>query len=425
MKLFDVVCLTGLSACILSGCSPAPSKSADAGKKGGVKIGKPEKKSLRRVVEQPAAVEAFEETPLVARIPGHVEKVNVDIGQEVKRGAVLAELFVPEMIKELAQKDALVLQAKAELEQARASLGAAEAQILTAKAQVREADAGHERWKSEYQRVDKLVVDKVVDKQIRDETLYQRNAAEAKALSARALVTESEAKRDKAKADVSAADARVKVASADHGRFKALVDYREIVAPYDCIVTRRYIHTGHFLHPTGNASGVIFNVARTDKLRIIAEIPESEAIHVKNDLVVKIQAPVYKLPPVEGKVARTSWTLDPRSRTLRMEIDHPSKDSVFRPGMFVNVTFNVDFKDRITLPASAIFTHNDLPCCWRVVDGKAVRTALKLGVREGASVEVLQMQVRESTWENVTGNEDVVLTNLGAITEGKEVPGQK
>ena len=43
----------------------------------------------------------------------------------------------------------------------------------------------------------------------------------------------------------------------------------------------------------------------------------------------------------------------------------------------------------------------DQPCCWRVVDGKAVRTPLKLGLRDGQAVEVLKMQTRAGAWDAV------------------------
>ncbi len=425
MKLSRVLLGVSLIAYSLCGCTPTQSKSDGKTKEGGVKIGRPEKKTLRRVIEQPASIEAFEETPLVARIPGYVARVNVDIGDHVKREQVLAEISVPEMLKEHNQKQALVALANAEVEQAKAFLDTAKANIATAAAMEREADANHERWKSETRRVEALVASKVVDKQILDETLFQFRSAEAKVQLAKAMAKESEARREKAVADIKAAEARVKVAVADEERYAALADYRYLRAPFDGIVTRRNIHTGHFLHPQGGASGVVFQVARIDTLRIVSDIPESEAIFVKNDLAVKIQAPIFKTPPVEAKIRRTSWTLDAKARTLRIEIDYPNKDAVFRPGMFVNVSFAVEFKDRITLPASAIFLHNDQPCCWRVVDGKAVRTPLKLGGREVPLVEILLMQVRENTWENPTGQEDVVLTNLGAVTDGKEVPEQR
>jgi RND family efflux transporter MFP subunit len=272
-------------------------------------------------------------------------------------------------------------------------------------------------------------VDKnVLEKQVKDETLNKFKAAEAyreeidaKVLSAKAMEKESEAKRNKAKADVDAARARVLVAQAEEGRAGALAEYRFIRAPFDGVVTRRYIQTGHFLQPGATGSNVLFSVARTDTLRIVADIPESEAGYISGDLTVKIQPPILKDQVFEAKIARTSWTLDSKSRTLRIELDYPNKAGKLRPGMFANLSIAVKFADRWTLPASALFTHADHPCCWRKDDkGKAVRTPVKLGMRDGANVEVTKMEIN-GAWEAVTGNEEIVVSNLGAVSEGKEI----
>src|SRR5262245_33101769 len=63
-----------------------------------VAIMKPERKTIRRQIGQPGMIEAFERTPIVARVPGDVLKWHVDINQAIKKDDVLAELFVPDMV---------------------------------------------------------------------------------------------------------------------------------------------------------------------------------------------------------------------------------------------------------------------------------------------------------------------------------------
>src|SRR5262245_56966838 len=72
-----------------------------------VTVVQPQRRSIRRVVEQPGTVQAFEETQLFARVPGYVSKVHFDIGQKVESGQVLAEIDVPELVEETNQKKAL------------------------------------------------------------------------------------------------------------------------------------------------------------------------------------------------------------------------------------------------------------------------------------------------------------------------------
>jgi RND family efflux transporter MFP subunit len=422
---------------VLAGCNRGPVRvKAEAT----VKTDVPKKKPLRRIIEQPATVEGFQEAPLIAHVSGYVKEVYVDIGADVEANSLLAELSVPELVQEHAQKTAMVVQARADWDQATEALKAAEARIATTEAQVREAkaavgraDALRDRWASEYHRVGELYAAKVVEKQILDETLNQFRSAQAtrsemlaKVDSCEAIAKESVARRDKAKADVAAAKARIAVAQADEGKLKEMVGYREIRAPFKGIVTHRNIHKGHYLQP--NAAGhpaLVFSVARLDKLRIIADIPESEAMYIRDGLQAKIEAPIFKDETFAGEVSRTSKALDPKSRTLRVEVDYVNKEGKLRPGMFVNMTLTVALGERFTLPATAIFPYADAPCCWRVVDGKAVRTPLKTGVRDGADVEVTQMQTGPATWNAIDGTEEVVVANLGAVSEGKELQAKR
>src|SRR4051812_29332155 len=67
---------------------------------------RPERHALERSTEQPGQIEGYEQSPLYPKIAGYVEKLNVDIGDRVTRGQVLAELSVPEVVEEHRQKQA-------------------------------------------------------------------------------------------------------------------------------------------------------------------------------------------------------------------------------------------------------------------------------------------------------------------------------
>src|SRR5260370_5287713 len=207
----------------LAGCSkPAGAQGGDKAEAAPstISLVKPVRQTVSHKVEQPGRIEAYEQTPLYAKIAGYVAEMKKDIGDPVRKGEVLATLRVPEMVEKLKQKDALVGQADAELKQSEAAAQAAEANVQTAKALVQEAEAGRaragalvKRWQSEYERL-KTLSKNVLDRQTLDETEYQLDAAkafqqevEAKVRSAEAGREESSAKRTKAKADGDAANA--------------------------------------------------------------------------------------------------------------------------------------------------------------------------------------------------------------------------
>lgn len=408
----------------------------------------PERKAVLHVIEQPAFIEAYEETPVIARVPGYVRQVQVDIGDRVKGprsvdqgkrlepGQVLAELRVPEMEAELRQKQALVAQAVAEVEQNVSAVEAAEANILTMKAMVGEAEAAraraqanYARWESEYQRVAGLVERRVIDEQTRDETRNQFKAAdaaraevEARVLSARAGTKESEAKRNRAQADLAAARARVEVAKAEEGRLAALLSYSELRAPFDGVVVRRNIHTGHYLQPaSGNGMQPVFVIARTDIVRVLVDVPEMDAPFVREGVPARVRIPTIKDQEFEGKVTRSSWSLDPKTRTLRTEIHLANPQGKLRPGMYAYVSLRAELPSTFTLPVSAVATQGDQSFCCQVVEGQAYRVPLKIGIRSGPVVQVLKKQGRPAAWEDLTGQEEIALANPGALADGQKV----
>ena len=250
-----------------------------------VKTAQPKRMTFHRVVEQPASVEAFEVTPIYAKISGYVEEVHGDIGTRVRKDDLLAKLRVPELVEEVKQKTEQVHLAEK-------ILAVAQARIVTAKAQVREAEAAlarfeasHNYWKGQSERFTRIGKNsQVMDKQSVEEALNQyRSAAagvkeaEAKIASAQANQLEMESTRDKAKADID-------VARADQRRMAALLSYAEIRAPFDGIVSHRHVHTGHFLHPsvagnTGKAE-TLFVVVRMDRVRVFLEVPEADSVLV-------------------------------------------------------------------------------------------------------------------------------------------------
>jgi HlyD family secretion protein len=444
-----------LLALLLAGCTPeSPTTTQSGGQSETPKVNvvRPERKTLRRIIEQPAHIEAFEETPLVARIAGQLDKVPCDIGDPIKGpryddkggliepGTLLAAIAVPDMVQEHAEKKALVQQALAEVEQARALVATAQAQVASARALIREAEAGRtrtqasfERWESEYRRVEKLVKNKVIDEQARDEVRNQFKAAEAgrqeqdaKVATAEAAAQEAAAKEGKARADLEAAQAHVKVAEADEGRAAALLDFAQIRAPYDGVVTRRNMHTGHYVQP-GTAALPLFVVSRTDKVRVLVDIPEADAPIVTDGMAAQVQVQAIKGRTFAGKVRRNSWSLDPKTHTLRVQIELPNPEGVVRPGMYALVTLTREFADRLALPASAVSLQGEQASAFLLEGTRVYRVAVKTGLREAGAVEILQFQRTRASggnapdWVEATDQNSFVREIVPGLADGREV----
>lgn len=431
-----------------TGCDQKPSSPVGVAPAAApaVTVVKPEKRSVRRVVEQPGTVQAFEETVLYAKFPGYVRALAadpakaaapahdraIDIGSRVTKDQILVELAVPELDEEFKQKEAVVRQTEAEVVQSKKALAASAAGVAAAKANVNEAKAGlaraqalYDRWQSETSRVGRMVTGGVIDTQTRDETQNQFKAAEAgrsevtaKVASADAAVAKAEADRDKAVADVAAAEAKLDVARADVRRVDALREYTRLKAPFDGVVTRRAANTGDFVAAGGKQG--LFTVARIDPVRVVVNVPEADAGLVTAGLDVRIALPATG-PGHVGKVTRTSWSLEPTSRTLRAEIDLPNPDGRVRPGMYAYARLSVELPPEWSVPAAAVGKVNDEAVMYLVEGGRAVRVAVQLARGDGQVTQVrCTKRPGASDWTDVTGNESVA-TPAAALSDGQPV----
>jgi RND family efflux transporter MFP subunit len=400
-----------------------------------VSVIQPKRQSLVRIVEQPGSVQPYEEAQLLARIPGYVAVLKADIGKKVKEGELLAELSVPDLVQEGKEKDAKVKRAKAEVTQAEKALASAKANTKAVAAQVAEAKAGltrtealKERWSSESERVGRLAGQGILDRQTADETQNQYKAAlaaytesVARVTSAKEQAAKAGTDEDKASADLEAAKAHVEEAEAGAGRVKALLDYAKITAPFDGIVTRRRINTGDLVRPIPDKADGLFAVAKINPVRLVIQVPEADAGLVTENSSVKLTVPARKGPPLEGKVSRTSWSLEPGSRTLRVEIDQDNSDDRLRPGMYVFAHLSEQLPEAWTVPVAAVAKQGDNLVVFLVDGDKVSRAIVQTGNSDGKSIELLRIQPADSPIpKELTGKEKIAASAAG-LTDGATV----
>ena len=300
----------------------------------------------------------------------------------------------------------------------------ADAKVAKAKAGVGRAAGEYERWKAEHARMKELAAKGSVTEKLVDESLNQfhaadaaRQEAEANVKSAEASLQAAHANVQKSQADLVAAGARQKVADANLAHAKTMLAYAEIKAPFNGVVTQRNVDTGHYVHPvTGGVTEPLLVIAQTDQVRVFVDVPEMEAPLVDagnkpDSVVVRVQS--LGEQGIEGRVTRTSWSLDKANRSLRAEIDLPNTGGKLRPGMFAKVDILLDQRDNVvTLPATAIVRDGGFAFCVVVESGKVDRKKIELGLRSGADVEVRS---------GVANDQLVVLARADTLVQGQAV----
>jgi RND family efflux transporter MFP subunit len=378
----------------------APGEGSPASTTPEVTVIRPERKTVRRPIKRPGYnIEAYQSTRLFAKISGYVDKWHFDIGDEVRKGEVLAELLVPEMDVEVQQKEAVIVQARAEIGQARAA-------VLTARAHLA-------RTRGQYERLSRVGEGGL---------LAGENVEEA-----RLGYETSKAALEKAKADVGVAEARLPVAQKARDYAQTLLRYTKIPAPFNGVVTKRHINEGDYVQPEGRKGEALFVVDQVDPVRVFVNVPEAEAVWVRKQDEATVRSQVFPGQPFKGTVTRTARSLDPTTRTLRTEVDLPNPEGKLLPGMYVDVTITPERRNVWALPESAVVVTEEGSYCYRLENGKAVRTPLRIGLRGGDLVQVLKKHVKptqgsaEEAWEDLTGEEQIIKSGVSELKDGQEV----
>ena len=352
----------------------------------------PPVRTIVRVVGQPSFIESYERTSVYPKLTAYIEKWIVDIGDKVKKGDVLATLFVPELVEDFGTKKATVELDKQRIELAlkvvevaEADVKAAEASLAEAKAILDKYEAEVERWESEVKRLDNRGqpgrgrppdpsrVDQSVEVEHR-----LAGAAKATIMKAEAELLSRQAAPAKARVDVEVARADLSVADSEAKRIEAWVGYLTLPAPFDGVIVARNANTFDFVlpatgdptamerspHPSPSGAAPIYVVDRTDIVRIFVDIPEQDANYVHIGTKATVLAKAFRDEPLPGTVTRTSWALNVKSRTLRAEIDLPNPGSRLLPGMYAYAKVIIERPGVRALPLDALTYSGEKTYCW-------------------------------------------------------------
>lgn len=331
----------------------------------------------------------YQEVELHAKVSGYIRKINVDIGDRVKGGQLLAVLEVPELNAQVQGADAGVRHSKEE--------------ILRAHNEVTRAKASHDALHAQAVRLQQVA------KQ-RPELIAQQDLddAQAKDLAAEAQV-------EVAKSALAAAEQQLAVSQATHSQYTAMQDYSRITAPFDGIVTWRYADTGALIQAgTSNAnSAPVVKLAQVNLLRLRIPVPESlaDGVHIGTLADIRVQATGDHFT---GKVARFTNSFDRSTRTMQVEVDVPNTDYKLSPGMYADVVLQIQKRaDAITVPVQAISYNNGKPTVLLVDANNRVQPReIRTGIEDPHRVEVVA---------GLEPGDRVIVGNLGAYQPGQRV----
>lgn len=259
----------------------------------------PLRSTLGEELVLPGTVQAYTEAPIYARTSGYLKEWRVDIGSQVTKGELLAEIDSPEVDQQYAQ---------------------AQADLATAHANEALAGSTNVRWQG-------------------------------------LLATESVSKQD---ADEKAGDAAAKKAAAESAaanvsRLRDLESFKRVVAPFSGVITARNTDIGALINAGQSAGTELFRIADTHQLRVYAQVPETYAAAMRPGLEAELHFAEQPHKTFIANTVRTSNALDPTLRTLQVELELDNADRAVFPGAYAEVHFKLPAgNEALRLPANTV-----------------------------------------------------------------------
>lgn len=305
-------------------------------------------KPLAGTTALPGELRAFREVDVYARVSGFVESVEVDRGSHVRQGDLLATVSAPELEAKLAEAQARVAAIEAQRVEAEARLAASESTL----ARLREA----------------------------------------------AKTPGVIAGNDLVQAEKSVGADRSRVASiagnleAARAAVKAVEDMRsflKVAADFDGVVTERLVHEGSLVGPESKSAAPMFRLAQLDRLRLVAAVPEALVGSIRKGARIEFTVPAYTGETFSGLVARPARSLDPKTRTMPVELDVVNRDGRLAPGMYAEIAWPAGRgRASLLVPATAVKATTEKIFVIRVTGGVAEWVEVRRGATQGKLVEV-------------------------------------
>jgi RND family efflux transporter MFP subunit len=384
--------LLALTGCSSSGVPPkAVAKTAGLERAAiRVAVKKVSREALATELNVTAEFRPYQEVEVMSKISGYLKTVEVDVGDRVRPGQLLAAVEIPEMENDLEKYKAAIQQKQAEIARARQD--------------VKRAETAAEMVNLSYTRLAEVV-------KVKPGLVAQHEIDTAQN---RALLAESQIAS--AKSSLSAAEHALKVEEAEAGRARTLYAYTRVTAPFGGVVTKRYVDPGAMIQ-AGTASHTqalpVVRISQTHILRLILPVPESVVPQVRLGSSVLVRVPTLGRE-FRGRVARSSGKVISATRTMETEIDVPNPEGILVPGMYAEAVLELDTSRRaIAVPVDSVdYEDGEASVLLVTKENLLERRKINLGVETPAWIEVLH---------GLNEGELVVVGSRGQLRVGQNV----
>jgi membrane fusion protein (multidrug efflux system) len=302
----------------------------------------------------PAEVKPWQEASIFSRVNGYLKSWVVDIGAHVEQDQLLAEIDTPDLDHQLEQAHSQATLAQRNLDQAKST---------------------NVKWQQLWQQgvVSQLDAENMA-------TSQATNQANTEAFAANLRVLEQQ------------------------------VAFKRVTAPFAGTITARNLNVGDLI--VANNTGMeMFHVQQTDPLRIYFRVPQANAANIHVDQPIDVVFPDQGGKTVQAKVATTSESITPNSRTLLVELHLDNPNNQIQPGSYAQARLTADSLGKITtLPNNTLlFRAQGLQVGVVKPDNTVELRDIKVGRDFGTSIEIVQ---------GITPSDKVILNPADSLVTG-------
>jgi RND family efflux transporter MFP subunit len=226
------------------------------------------------------------------------------------------------------------------------------------------------------------------------ELATQRSEVESKLTAARSTFERTRAAAETpgaiAKHDLEVQEATVKADEARVQSLKTLESYLSVRAPFDGVITERNVHPGALVGPPAGANAIpMLRMESVGHLRLTVAVPEADvgaiAEGARTDFVVR----TWPGQRFSGAIKRIAHAIDPKTRTMPVELDVENPENKLAPGMFAEVFWPIRREaPSLFVPASAVVQTAEKIYVDRVKDGAIDQVQVQRGATLKDRVEI-------------------------------------
>src|SRR5215475_7626940 len=349
----------------------------------------PERRTIEVKLSFTADILPIKQAALFSKVSGYIRKIHVERGDLVKEGQLLVEI------------DDLELRASAE--QAQAAYGSAQAGLEVARSTLEGQKANFQNQRANLAKARAVATND-------DSSRASTEAAEAQLRLAEVQITTQESQVRLAQAQVETYRAALSLAQTNLGNTR-------LVAPFAGYISQRNLDQGAAVSAqssgTTNTSVGILLLQDIASVKVQIEVPERDIARVRVGAPVRVTADPYKDEVFAGSIARVVHSLDPRSRTMGIEVEIPNAQARLKPGMFARVEAVVETRTSVlTVPLEALRVGDGPPSVMVVRNNAVEAFPVQLGAADQKDIEIVA---------GVTERDQVILQGKDLVRPGQKV----